>query len=145
MACCRAASTKKAEEELLFSCRCSTSAPIHNNGAGASLYPKAGCLVVGQTLYAARGAHAALIGRHLWETIITSIGDDNNNSGGWRTRIFYDARHSREYCLCVRAPRSGVMMVFALQAFIINGVLPMVHIRRIQRAFRRFLAMMIMV
>ena len=104
--------------------------------------------MVGQTLYAARGAHAALIGRHLWETIIASIGNDKNDGtsgGGWQTRIFYDAKCSREYCLCVRAPRSGVMMVFALQAFIINGVLPMVHIRRIQRAFRRFLAMMIMV
>ena len=116
----------------VFLCRCTHNASEMLHGTDASLYPKSGCLRVGKTVLVARSAYSMMMmGRHLWEIII------ENNVEACRRQIFYDKKCT-DYCLSIQLPTTGARMVFPLQPFIC-GVLPIVHIKRIQRAMRHSL------
>ena len=114
-------STCTVDVVTLCCCNLNPSEIIH--GADASFYPKAGCFRMGKILYSARSVYG-WFGRHMWEIII-------NNPGDVRQICVYRYHH----LINVRVG-SGISFYFMPT---INGLLPSVHIRRIQRAMRMFL------
>ena len=104
-------------------CRCNLNPSEIIHGADASFYPKAGCFRMGKILYSARSCYS-WFGRHMWEILI-------HNPGGVRQSCVYHSYHS----INVRVG-TGISFYFMPT---INGLLPSVHIRRIQRAMRMFL------
>ena len=110
-------------------CRCNLNASEMIHGTDASLYPKAGCFRVGKILYSAREFYNAF-GRHMWEMFI-------HNPAGVSQRRVYRLGRLGLYSVKLLV-RSGTVIAF-FSTPTVNGLLPSVHIRRIQLAIRAFL------
>ena len=110
-------------------CRCNLNASEMIHGADASLYPKAGCFRVGKILYSAREFYN-VFGRHMWEMFI------HNPAGVSQRRVYLLGRFGLYSVKFILISGTGISL-FCTST--IHGLLPSVHIRRIQRAIRAFL------
>lgn len=113
----------------VISCKCEKNVFEVMRSKDASFYPKAGLFRVEGVLLNARKLEKA-VGRHLWQLIVYDpINVSKRVIHSWPARCLYR--------LTLRtATGTGIT---ALLSPTVNGVFPFIHIRRIQRAIRRYL------
>ena len=111
-------------------CRCNLNPSEMIHGIDASFYPKAGCFRLGNSLYPAR-EYFEPFGRHMWESFI-------HNPAGVSQRYLYSSSSRFDYRGVSFYMLAGTGVSFYFLSTM-NGLLPSVHIRRIQRAMRTFL------
>ena len=123
-------STHPCPKDDVTLCRCSLNMSEMIHGIDATFYPKAGCFRLGKSLYSAR-VYFETFGRHMWEIFI-------HNPAGVSQRYLYRSSRRFNYHGVAFYMIGGTGVGFYFLSTI-NGLMPSVHIRRIQRAMRMFL------
>jgi hypothetical protein len=90
----------------------------------ASVYPKAGCLRIGRSLYSIRGLYTA-VGKHLWGRLICNDAQPHTQRYFMNNQLYVGFNMGEGMCRCLKMDTT------------IAGVTPVVHVWRIQRAIRR--------
>ena len=107
-------------------CLCPNS-PTFMRSHDATFYAKAGCFRIGRSLYSARSY--GYTSRHFWQSFI-------HLPSGHRRRI---SVMPRGFVLYFDISISELSVLKHVERPFINGVLPMIHVWRVQRAIKRFL------